>query len=890
MSDKRLQLILELKDKALAPLRSIQAGSQDAAQALAATRAQLKQLNGQQAALDRFEKSTASMRESSNQLKVLRQNLQMLQTTGQGNTAQAKKLQTEVEKQTAKFKDQQTKVLELRTSLTRLGITNTSQAQQRLGADIATTNAKIDAQRNALKRLGDQHKRVEALKAQHGKAMLHAGMAAGAGVAMVAAGRTMARPVQATLGAFSQQEDSSVQLQASMMQADGSVPKEFAEIEALAKRLGDRLPGTTADFIDLMTVLRKEGISTQAILGGTGEAAALLGVQLKMPVVEAAAFAAKMQDATQATEAEMLGLMDVLQKNAYLGADQNYQLGGITAMAGAMGLLRLKGEEAYKALSPMLVMMNQAGMTDGASAGNAINKVFEAGLDAKKLQKANAALAGTGIKLNFSDKNGKFAGVENFFAQLEKLKGLGDNDVKKTAVFKELFGTDKENRQVLNNFIAKGYGGYQETVAKMEAQASLQQRVEQQLRTLTNVREAAEGGFTNVMASIGKTVEGDAKTIIDAIGEVTATIGDWVKEHPVLTANIVRTLAVLAALTAGLGLLLVPLALMYGKIMLVRFAFGMLGVKLPSLLAGVRGLAGAAGRFLPLIARAAPMLLRVLGPIGLVASAGWAIYSNWDAISSKTKELWQDLGNWWGGFSDRLANNWSTMWSAVASTASSAMTALVDGVRGFLSGGVDTWSATLANFSPFGLLWNAITTALDALGIQVPEKFRNFGSFIVDGLIGGIGSKLSALKETVLGMAGMVQDLFTGEMKIRSPSRVFMEYGGFISQGAALGIQSGQAGVHAAVLALAGAAAVGAPAFAADGGLAEPARIDRRPALAAPGASRPAPVLQGDTINIQIHAAPGMDAQVIAQMVQAELRRNEQAKAARLQNAFNDFG
>lgn len=216
----------------------------------------------------------------------------------------------------------------------------------------------------------------------------------------------------------------------------------------------------------------------------------------------------------------------------------------------------------------------------------------------------------------------------------------------------------------------------------------------------------------------------------------------------------------------------------------------------------------------------------------------------------------------------------------MASTASSAMTALVDGVRGFLSGGVDTWAATLANFSPFGLLWNAITTALDALGIQVPEKFRNFGSFIVDGLIGGIGSKLAALKETVLGMAGMVQDLFTGEMKIRSPSRVFMEYGGFISQGAALSIQNGQAGVHAAVMALAGAAAVGAPAFAADSGLAEPARIDRRPA----------PILQGDTITIQIHAAPGMDAQVIAQMVQAELRRNEQAKAARLQNAFNDFG
>lgn len=563
MSDKRMQLLLELKDKALAPLRGIQAGSQDAAKALSDARAKLKQLNAQQAALGSFEKSTAAMRESSTQLKVLRQNLQTLQATSQGSTVQAKQLQAAIEKQTTRFKDQQTKVLELRSSLTRLGITNVSQAQQRLGSDIASTTAKIDAQKNALKQLGDQNKRLDALKSQHAKAMVHTGMAAGAGVAAVAAGRTMARPVQATLGAFSEQEDASVQLQASMMQADGSVPTEFAQIEALAKRLGDRLPGTTADFIELMTVLRKEGISTQAILGGTGEAAALLGVQLKMPVTEAAAFAAKMQDATQATESEMLGLMDVLQKNAYLGADQNYQLNGITAMAGAMGLLRLKGEEAYKALSPMLVMMNQAGMTDGGSAGNAINKVFEAGLDTKKLGKANALLKKTGTHLNFADKTGKFAGVENFFTQLEKLKKLGDNDILKTEVFKELFGTDKENRQVLNNFIAKGYSGYQETVAKMEAQASLQQRVEQQLRTLTNVTEAAQGGFTNVVASIGATVEGDAKTIIDAIGNITTTIGDWVKEHPVLTANIVRTVAVLAALTAGLGMLMIPLALIY---------------------------------------------------------------------------------------------------------------------------------------------------------------------------------------------------------------------------------------------------------------------------------------------------------------------------------------
>ena len=89
--------------------------------------------------------------------------------------------------------------------------------------------------------------------------------------------------------------------------------------------------------------------------------------------------------------------------------------------------------------------------SDGGSAGNAINKVFEAGLDTKKLKKVNDLLkqSKTGINLNFADKGGKFAGVENFFNQLEKLKKLGDNDILKTEVFKELFGTDKENHAIL---------------------------------------------------------------------------------------------------------------------------------------------------------------------------------------------------------------------------------------------------------------------------------------------------------------------------------------------------------------------------------------------------------------------------------------------------------
>lgn len=824
MSDTRLRLILELRDKVLAPLRGIQSGSKDAAAALKATRDQLRglekaqqdidglrktrvQLRGQQRDLqdlqgklagsnaslvehrERHRNIAASLKtareshskltkalqdgatatpEFSRQLEMARIRLLSSQTAYERSNATLSKYRTQIKTAEAgiaqlsgKIDNGKDRLIGYQQRLERAGISTDKLGQQSRNQkiQIEAATAAMERQKLALAQLKVQQERMAALKANHGKAMMHTGMAVGAGVGLVAEGRAIAKPVQATLGAFSQQEDASTQLRAAMMQSDGSVLAEFAQIDALAKRLGDRLPGTTADFIEMMTVLRKEGISAQAILGGTGEAAALLGVQLKMPVTGAAAFAAKMQDATQATESEMLGLMDVLQKNAYLGADQNYQLNGITAMAGAMGLLRLKGEEAYKALSPMLVMMNQAGMTDGGSAGNAINKVFEAGLDTKKLKKVNDLLkqSKTGIKLDFADKGGKFAGVENFFGQLEKLKKLGDNDVLKTEVFKELFGTDKENRQVLNNFIAKGYEGYKETVAKMDAQASLQQRVNEQLGTLSNVMEAAQGGFTNVMADIGNTIKDDAKDVIKAIGDITSSVGGWIKEHPALTAGIARTMAVLAGLMVVLGTLLVPLALIAGKFLLIRFLLGMLSIKVPLLGGALKLLTGA------IVKLGVGLLTTPVGwfilAIAAIAGAAFLVYKNWGAISGFFSGLWESVkakaSAAWESITSTLAGAWSTAVATAESVwgrVSGFFSGLWQGVRDTAS---SAWESTTSTLSGH---WSAAVTAAATVWGNLPGFFSGLWQGIKDTAAGAWEGTATMLAQL---WGGMVNTAFT---------------------------------------------------------------------------------------------------------------------------------
>lgn len=58
----------------------------------------------------------------------------------------------------------------------------------------------------------------------------------------------------------------------------------------------------------------------------------------------------------------------------------------------------------------------------------------------KEAAEAREALAEHGIKMDFFDKNGKFAGIEHMFSELDKLKPLKDID--RMHVLNKLFGVE----------------------------------------------------------------------------------------------------------------------------------------------------------------------------------------------------------------------------------------------------------------------------------------------------------------------------------------------------------------------------------------------------------------------------------------------------------------
>ncbi|EPJ7187680.1 phage tail tape measure protein [Citrobacter amalonaticus] len=418
------------------------------------------------------------------------------------------------------------------------------------------------------------------------------GMAAG-----LAAGLTL------SLKTYADQENAATGLKVAMMQANGEVGKSFESINKLAVGLGNQLPGTTADFQNMMQMLVRQGIPAENILGGVGKATAYLAVQLKKTPEAAAEFAAKMQDATGTASDDMMGLFDTIQKAFYLGVDDTNMLSFFTKTSSVLQMVNKDGLKAAQGLAPISVMMDQMGM-QGESAGNAVRKVIQAGLSEKKVNDVNKVLARQklGINLDFTDGKGSFGGLDNLFTQLAKLKSL--SDVKRTGVMKALFGDDAETLQVVNALIDKGKDGYDQVQQKMNLQANLNSRVQAQLGTLTNLWEAMTGTATNGLAAMGSAFSGDAKRITIWLGDLGERFTKFADENP----------------------------------RVIRGAFG-LAAGLTVLKLGFMGVGGAIG----IVSRVLSM-----SPIGMIATgiamAAGLIISNWDVIGPYFKKLWDTVG------------------------------------------------------------------------------------------------------------------------------------------------------------------------------------------------------------------------------------------------------
>lgn len=262
-----------------------------------------------------------------------------------------------------------------------------------------------------------------------------------------------------------------------------------------------------------------------------------------------------------------------------------------------------------------------------------------------------------------------------------------------------------------------------------------------------------------------------------------------------------------------------------------------------------------------------------------IGAAAYLIYSNWGAIAGFFRGLWTSVT---GYFRD----NWTT-------------------IRNILLGAVVIFAPLLAVFALVAKAiydhWGQIRAAIGAGiawlgGIVAPFKapflavmrfmaglvatFAGFGWNIVKGLASGIWSAGKYAVNAILGVAGQVGAAFAKKLGIKSPSRVFMGLGGYLTQGLAIGIDGGATQPIARMRrlgnSLTGAIAAGA-ALAVPGG----------PAMAT-GRVRGAAPAGGNSYHIEIHQQPGQSGQDLARMMVDAIEAHEARKAAAARSAYRD--
>lgn len=258
----------------------------------------------------------------------------------------------------------------------------------------------------------------------------------------------------------------------------------------------------------------------------------------------------------------------------------------------------------------------------------------------------------------------------------------------------------------------------------------------------------------------------------------------------------------------------------------------------------------------------------ILGVIGLIiaAVAGLVILvvKNWDTIVGAAKAAWQFIQDAVAGVINWVTANWPLLLAIITGPIGLAVLFIVnnfDTIKQVASNVVNAIGNFFAN--GFNGIRNVVGGVVDFIkGIpgQIAGFFGGFGTLLYDkgrdlinGLINGAKSLLSKIGELFLDVVpGWIKDPFKKALGIHSPSTVFADFGGNITQGLANGIVDGSRTAINAAQALGDqvgniTAGIGNANISVGGGASLAAGVGG-------GAGTGATVIQNNTVNNNVDA------------------------------------
>ena len=388
-------------------------------------------------------------------------------------------------------------------------------------------------------------------------------------------------------------------------------------------------------------------------------------------------------------------------------------------------------------------------------------------------------------------------------------------------------GFAKQNFTMLDN-LSLGYAGTKEGMQELLKDAEALSGVKYDINSYSDMVDAI-GVVQDAMGITGTTAAEAAGTVQGSVDSMKAAWSNWLTglanpdaDMGQLTQNLVSSISTaLSNVLPVIGTLLSNV----GSTLMSAFttAFPQAGGILSSLVESVSGsfqrIRDAINNaFTPEQQAAIAGFFEKLGqfiiavPFGILSAGVNAVVSTFEAfieIGSAVIQAISSIIDWFSNFRENVSNavssvaekinNWgSTVVSDMTTAASNAVSAVTD------------WFKSLP-----GKIYNAIISAVDRVKEwgsdvkkaaedkfeevktaivkkveEIPDRLKQAGKDLVQGLINGINDKINAVKTTAGNMANTVISTVTGLFKEHSPSRVMIQIGKYVGEGLAIGMDA----------------------------------------------------------------------------------------------------
>lgn len=704
-----------------------------------------------------------------------------------------------------------------------INLDRAGQSARQLRTQQSSLNAELDKQKESLARVNKQlerRKKIDgALSGMRNK---------GAAVAAVGAGGAYLgqRAARGLMSALTPGID--YQTQMSELQAVTRLNKDdpvFAQLKAQARHLGGTTAFSANDAGAGQTFLARAGFTPQAILASMQDVLDLALGQ-KLDLARTADIASNISSAFKIdpeAQGSMKRVADVLATVSSSANVQLEMLGDTMKYLGQAEGLNVTLEQSA-VLAGLLGNIGIQGSQAGTTLRAMLNRLSAPAKSGKKAMEE--------IGLTVADAAGNMRPITDILDDIfDKTKSLGN--VKRAELLKHIFG-DEAGSGMSELVNQQGAGHVRKMLAALEKSAGESSRAARVMEDniggdLLNLESARE----EFMITLTEINSGPLRETIQGINDIIFKITEWTKANPELSGTLFKWAAIILGVITVLGVL----GFLLGSAI---SGFAMFGKALMTLAPAIKLI----GFLISWMGR-----LLLLNPIGLtitaLALAAALIYTHWEPIKAFFQNLWE-------------------------------------GITGFFSKGIGHITSSLINWSPLGLLYNLFTTALENLGISVPEKFKSLGGLIVDGLLSGLKTSAFKVYDYLGNMGSNAIDTVKEKLGIRSPSRVFMSLGNDTVNGFNLGIAQSQS-TSLKQLAAWGAEISG---FSPSSGL-SPIVLSGAPVVTTPPRQIPME-RKADSVQINIYSTPQQSAVDIGREVERILTERDRQQASRHRSSYRD--